>query len=161
REGLDRAPVQTFEVNGSDFEIERRGDKVFHKEVFRVGGKEIGRLEAEVLYVLGSGSQGRSYLTSRAGRIYQSPISWYAGREESTAVADWFFPRFGWDLSPGYHETLQHFNRAITLDCLFCHSHRAAPVKDTINRYETEPFPKQSSIGCERCHGPGELHVRY
>jgi Flp pilus assembly protein TadD len=159
REGLDRRPVQSFEALGSRFEIERRGQRVFHREMFRAGGVEVERLEAEVAYVMGSGSQGRSYLVERGGFLFQSPISWYAPDSSRGAVPDWFFPRPVWDLSPTYHENMKHFNRPITPACLFCHGHRPAPVEYTVNHYRTPALAGQSSIGCERCHGPGQLHV--
>jgi tetratricopeptide (TPR) repeat protein len=42
---------------------------------------------------------------------------------------------------------------------LFCHSNRALPWEDTMNRFR-EPIFAGHGIGCERCHGPGEKHVR-
>jgi hypothetical protein len=159
-EGLERRSVQAFEALGSRFEVERRGQRIYHREAFRAGGTEAGRLEAEVAYVMGSGSQGRSYLVERDGFLFQSPISWYAPAGERAAVAEWFFPRPAWDLSPGYRNHLQHFNRPITAACLFCHGNQPRPVEHTVNRYHTPAFAEQSSIGCERCHGPGQLHVQ-
>ena len=52
-----------------------------------------------------------------------------------------------------------HFDRPIDHDCLFCHSNRSEPVDLTANRYK-EPVFLGHAIGCERCHGPGELHAR-
>ena len=65
-----------------------------------------------------------------------------------------------WDISPGYGEftTRPDFERAIQPDCLFCHANQFRPVAGTLNRYET-PIFQGHAIGCERCHGPGELHV--
>ena len=36
---------------------------------------------------------------------------------------------------------------------------RVENVAGTVNRYEP-PIFRGYAIGCERCHGPGELHVR-
>ena len=44
-------------------------------------------------------------------------------------------------------------------NCLFCHANRAEPIERTLNRYR-EPIFAGEAIGCERCHGPGELHVK-
>jgi tetratricopeptide (TPR) repeat protein len=41
---------------------------------------------------------------------------------------------------------------------LFCHSNRAAHVEGTLNEYKP-PIFSGHAIGCQRCHGPGELHV--
>jgi Flp pilus assembly protein TadD len=42
--------------------------------------------------------------------------------------------------------------------CLSCHLDGAHPAPGALNRYVTPLDLKP--IGCERCHGPGELHVR-
>ena len=53
----------------------------------------------------------------------------------------------------------QHFGRPIEPDCLYCHANRFEAVAGTINGYR-RPIFHGLSIGCERCHGPGGLHVR-
>ena len=53
----------------------------------------------------------------------------------------------------------QHFARPITAECMFCHSNRAFEVEHTVNGFRPPIFAGYA-IGCERCHGPGELHVR-
>jgi Flp pilus assembly protein TadD len=42
---------------------------------------------------------------------------------------------------------------------MFCHADVVTPIENTLNRYTQPLFERQSAIGCERCHGPGELHV--
>jgi hypothetical protein len=64
-----------------------------------------------------------------------------------------------WDLSPGYEKGSIHFDRPIDPNCLFCHSNRVQPVALSVKRYE-DPVFLGHAIGCERCHGPGELHAR-
>jgi hypothetical protein len=136
----------TFESQGTRFEVERRGGRVFHKEVHRdARGKEVAAVQAEVQFALGSGRQGRSYLVDRDGYLFESPISWYSERRR-------------WDLSPGYEKKFLSFRRGITEQCLDCHSDGADHVEHTENRYR-EPVFRGHAIGCERCHGPGELHV--
>src|SRR5207248_2480763 len=109
-------------------------------------GEAADTVEAEVSFVLGSGTRGESYLVADDGYLFQSPISWY--REKGL-----------WDLAPSYRERNQHFDRPVIPECLFCHCNRAEPVENTLNRYR-EPIFRGEAIGCERCHGPGELHVR-
>jgi Flp pilus assembly protein TadD len=147
RERYDEKAGNPFEAVGIQFLIERRDGRVFHKERFRdEKGKVIAELTGEVDLVIGSGTHGRSYLVNRDGYLFQSPISWYAETG-------------GWGLSPGYSGNLAHFSRPITAGCLFCHCNDAAPVKDTVNRYQP-PLAQRLAIGCERCHGPGDLHVQ-
>jgi hypothetical protein len=163
-ERYDRSVHNPFEKFGLQFLVERRGERVLHKESrLDPQGRVLTALEAEVEYAVGSGTRGRSYLVNRDGYLFQSPISWFsqAGR---------------WDSSPGFRAD-RHFNRPIEAQCLFCHAGGASPVEDTINRYRIAgpaekgdrtpqdkgpaPFfsPDMRAIGCERCHGPGELHV--
>jgi predicted CXXCH cytochrome family protein len=44
--------------------------------------------------------------------------------------------------------------------CLYCHANRVEPVEGTVNRYRPPTF-RGHAIGCERCHGPGELHAQH
>lgn len=97
-------------------------------------------------YFIGSGNQGRSYLINVAGRLFQSPASWYTERN-------------AWAVSPGFDaEEELDFDRPIGPDCLFCHSGAALPIPFTLNTYQDPPFRAQA-ITCERCHGPSHLHV--
>jgi len=137
-----------IEEKGVQYTIEHRGGKVFHKATRRdADGTLLAEIEAEVRFALGSGTRGIAYLIERDGYLFQSPISWYAQQRR-------------WDISPGYGEytTQPDFERLIQPDCLFCHSNQFHAVAGTVNRYETPVF-QGHAIGCERCHGPGELHV--
>jgi predicted CXXCH cytochrome family protein len=146
QERFDAENHNPFQARGASFLVTQRGQQVFHKQVYRdAQDREVAALEAEVHYVLGSGSQGRSYLIASGGYVVQSPISWYS-RERI------------WDLSPGYKKNFFGFGRQVTVECLFCHSNRVEPVEHTENQYR-EPIFRGAAIGCERCHGPGQLHV--
>jgi hypothetical protein len=150
-DALERYGTDTrnpFQALGATFQIEHRDGKVFHKEVHRDGGgRVVASVEGEVLYALGSGRQGRSYLVGRGdGFLFQSPISWYS-RDKGL-----------WDLSPSYEMLYRGFRRPINVDCLFCHSNRVEPIAHTLAHYQ-EPIFRGHAIGCQRCHGPGELHV--
>ena len=136
-----------FESAGSRFVVERRGGQVIHRETRTdEHGKVLAQVEAAVQYAVGSGTRGVSFLLEHDGRLYQSPISWYSQERR-------------WAPSPGYESDNLHFNRTIEPRCLFCHTNRVEPVEQTANRYR-EPIFRGHTIGCERCHGPGELHVR-
>jgi Tetratricopeptide repeat/Doubled CXXCH motif (Paired_CXXCH_1)/Cytochrome c554 and c-prime len=138
-----------FVANDFRYDIVMRDNKVYHKETMLDARKNIlYEKEMEVKYALGSGTHGRGFLVVENGRVWQSPISWYS--EKSI-----------WDLSPGYRFNNVHFNRPITAECLQCHANEVVPNKETENGYQLPLFRGLSeSIGCERCHGPGELHVR-
>jgi hypothetical protein len=143
--GGDRAQA-SFESQGLRYAVEHRGGRLIHSEERRDDrGAVVARVEAEVRYVLGSGTRGLSYLVDRDGFLFQSPIGWYTQQRR-------------WDLSPGYAARNSHFERPIEPDCLACHTNRFDPVDGSINKYRP-PIFRGLSIGCERCHGPGGLHV--
>jgi Flp pilus assembly protein TadD len=135
-----------FESQGLQYAIVHRDGKVFHQETRRdASGRIVAQCQAEVQYAIGSGQQGTGYLIERDGFLFQSPLTWYSGRQR-------------WDLSPGFEAFNHHFDRPIQPNCLYCHANRVAPVTGPINQYR-RPIFQGHAIGCERCHGPGELHV--
>ena len=121
---------------------------MIHQETRRnAAGATLYKKEAEVQYAIGSGRQAFSYLIERDGFLFESPITWYAHDRR-------------WGLSPGYETRVSRFDRPVLSECLFCHANRAERVSSANNRYRTPVFFQGHAIGCERCHGPGELHVR-
>jgi hypothetical protein len=136
-----------FEVSGIRYEIERQGDRVRHKEIWPdAKGEPLLVAQNDMVYAIGSGAQTVSYLFTRGDYLFESPITWYV-REER------------WNLSPGYEWFGDRFGRPASEQCLFCHSNPVEIVKGTVHRYAQPLFPYGSAIGCERCHGPGQLHV--
>ena len=103
-----------------------------------------GRRKLE--YFIGAGAAGRSYLFSIDGFLYQSPVSYFSGAAR-------------WDISPGSdrREGL-NLTRPVTTACLSCHASWPRPREGTHNGYEGKPF-LEGGIGCERCHGPGDVHT--
>src|SRR5262249_53136374 len=114
-ERYEPAARNPFEKFGFQFLVERRGERVVHKE--KRTGQTAAELEAEVHYAVGSGTRGRTYLIDRDGYLFQSPISWYS--QEGF-----------WDLTPGL-QVQEHFERPARVQCLFCHCNQIEPVPDT------------------------------
>ncbi|HXM67344.1 MAG TPA: multiheme c-type cytochrome [Candidatus Acidoferrum sp.] len=102
----------------------------------------------ELLYFIGSGHRGRTYLFSVDGFFFESPINWYAGRKV-------------WDMAPAYSEAREiPMNLPAYTSCLECHTTgMQSPIKGTENEYPT-PLFTQDGVGCERCHGPGAEHAQ-
>jgi hypothetical protein len=97
-------------------------------------------------YFVGSGATARSYLIADDGWLFLAPVAWYA--------------RGGWGLGPSYDTyAYPYLTRPVMPACLTCHASFLAPVAGTQNRYEAAPF-REGGVACERCHGPGEAHVR-
>src|SRR5262245_12521527 len=137
-----------FEFKRVRHSVDRRDGRLFHRASRRAqDGSELAAVEAEVRYALGSSTRGITYLIERAASLFQSPFACLAQKRR-------------WDISPGYGSTnpRPNFERAIQRGCLFCHTNQVRSVAGTLNRYET-PIFEGHAIGCERCHGPGALHV--
>jgi tetratricopeptide (TPR) repeat protein len=145
QEGFEKG--NPFQAGGFLFSIEPRGEKVFHKTVRLDSSQQpLGQSEVEVQFALGAGTRGRSYLINRDGLVFQSPISWYSERQV-------------WDLSPHLGAAVDQLYRPVQPLCLFCHADHVDPIERSGNRYR-EPIFQSYGIGCERCHGPGELHAQ-
>ncbi len=99
------------------------------------------RLE-QISYIIGSGQHTNSHIINENGYIYQAPITWYTQEQR-------------WDLAPGFKENNSRFGRWLTDECITCHNHLPEQVPGSLNRFSKMP----TGIECERCHGPGKLHV--
>lgn len=122
--------------------------KMYHAESKRGTNRKPEYSEKhEIAFAVGSGDVGRSYLVIKGDALFLSPISYYSGIR-------------GWDLSPGYEAgQFRGFTRPAGNLCVSCHSGLPQPIAGTRNRYQNPPF-RFLPVGCERCHGPGEIHVR-
>ena len=114
--------------------FERPGDPAVH------GSREL-------LYYIGSGRRGRSYLFSTDGFVFESPVNWYADKQL-------------WDMAPGYQDATEiPLNLPAYTSCLHCHvSGMSPPLAGTENKYPELRFT-QGGVSCERCHGPGAEHA--
>jgi Flp pilus assembly protein TadD len=134
-----------FTVFGRRFQIEREGNRLFHRQaLLDDNGKTAVELTHEVHWVIGSGAKGYSYLTEQDGYLMQTPISWFTHQKH-------------WDLSPGFGPSVLA-GRMVPASCLFCHSNRLREHPQQPDRFVPPVFDGHA-IGCERCHGPGELHA--
>jgi predicted CXXCH cytochrome family protein len=131
-----------------------RGGKLYERR-FETGpqGEETNVAEERVDYVIGSGNHARTFLHRDAvGRLIELPVSWYA--EGSGYFA----------MSPGYDRPDQEdFRRAIPAECMFCHNGYVGTTSEAQRTsMDPPPFPARLPMGieCQRCHGPGEAHVR-
>ena len=119
-------------------------DGRFYQEEYRLdaSGSKTHRLVRRMDYVVGSGNAARTYLAESNGRLYELPLTWY------TQAARW-------DFSPGYETQNKRFDRLIPDRCMACHNRYPETVSFVEGKYEEVPL----GIGCERCHGPGALHI--
>jgi hypothetical protein len=133
--GLNRYFQVFSDVSGllqSEYELDAAGQDVF---------RNTQRIE----YVVGSGANGHSYIVRRGDYLFQAPLSFYSKPQK-------------WGLSPGYEFSDYGFSRPIQPGCIVCHSGQPQPVAQRGGLYKNPPF-FELSVGCENCHGPGQLHV--
>lgn len=130
------------------YSIVRTDEGVFHHErLADDSGETIYDQAVKIEFVVGSGTQGRSYLFNRNGMLYMSPIGWYANGKK-------------WDLSPGFKLPFhRRFNRRVPFACLECHAGRMN-LTSHADVFDDPPF-REIAIGCERCHGPGAGHIEF
>ena len=100
-----------------------------------------------LLYFLGSGHLGTTYLYAINNFLFESPIAWYA-------------PTGSYDMKPGLAE-IDRMPPPLPMqsECMRCHmSAVQASDAGTINHYRGLPF-LHSGITCESCHGDSSKHV--
>lgn len=144
----DEPPDGQFDhkPSGRSYRVLRKDGQIRHQEFIRTSlGEEITLSDFDVKYLMGSGRHTRSYVIETDGFLVESPITWYESRAE-------------WGMSPGEgYNVAQHwaFERPIDERCVFCHVGQAQVKDGSPARMD---FPAMA-IDCERCHGPGGLHV--
>ena len=119
-------------------------DSAMYMTEFRLQGKDtiFSRTE-KVNYIVGSGQHTNSHLRNVNGYIFQMPMTYYTQKGK-------------WDLPPGFeHGSNSRFERKIGLECMSCHNAMPELVAGSENKFTEIP----NGISCERCHGPGSLHV--
>jgi hypothetical protein len=111
---------------------------------YRLEGRDTVHKRIErVDYIIGSGQHTNSHIYSVNGYLYQAPITFYTQKHR-------------WDLAPGFEKgASERFNRLIELECMSCHNGYPDFVANSENKY----ISLKNGIDCERCHGPGSLHV--
>jgi tetratricopeptide (TPR) repeat protein len=127
------------------YEMVNKDGKYFQHE-YRIDsdGNVVHERWMEAKYIIGSGTNLRMYFYDESGMFYQLPLTWYVHEQR-------------WDMSPGYREFGNvRFSRYVSAMCFSCHNGYMNQSSHANDRYE-KPF--SLGIGCEACHGPGELHV--
>ena len=128
------------------YQVRRQDGQMWHRELLLTGGKdEVVLSEYPVKYVTGSGRHSLTYVAEAEGFLVESPVTWYTSRQ-------------AWGMSPGYDQPNHNgFERAVGEGCLVCHAGQAQAIDGSLHRMRVTEL----AIGCERCHGPGALHVQH
>ncbi|MGA2814440.1 MAG: multiheme c-type cytochrome [Candidatus Acidiferrum sp.] len=104
----------------------------------------------QLLYFIGSGHRGKTFLFADDGFVFESPINLYSQKA----------PNGTWDMAPAYQQVREMpLNLPAASSCLTCHTSNAQPpIAGTENKYDS-PLFAHAGITCERCHGAGALHI--
>lgn len=118
-------------------------DSLFMLEYRRIKNDTVHKRLEQVNYIIGSGQHTNSHLQVVNGYVNQMPMTFYTQRKK-------------WDLPPGFENGMNtRFSRKIGLECMTCHNAYPKFVTGSENKYTAIPV----GIDCERCHGPGSIHV--
>lgn len=148
-------------ATGFTYVARREGDRFVQEEyVDGPDGTRQHQLVRTMDIVVGSGSAARTYLSEENGRLYELPLTWYTQSardpEQGTTVGEPDAADVGhWGFSPGYDVSNARFDRTVPERCMACHNGTSEAVPFAGDKYAS----LASGIGCEQCHGPGELHV--
>ena len=141
---LSNAEVE-HSKSGYRYQSASDGKSTTQFESMLIDGHEMSPAQFSVEYVLGSGRFGHSFLSQVEKFRVQSPLTWYATRK-------------CWDMSPGYDFADQlSFRRVVSARCLYCHAGNV----EVKNQNEFDFTVHETAISCERCHGPGSMHVEF
>jgi hypothetical protein len=143
---------------GSDNEfIYDAGHKVIMEErdsgLFQVAVTARGREAHRFDIAVGSGRKAQTYLYWKGDGVFQLPVSY-------------FLTEHSWANSPYYPPDSIWFGRAVAVGCFECHSSYIG-TKAMLHKNFFEGTPQYDratvvyGIDCERCHGPGALHVAW
>lgn len=122
------------------------GGMIHHEQIRESSGQPLFDLEYPMDLVIGSGQRAKAYVHRRGEVLCMSPLNWYAQAQR-------------WGLAPGYRmDDPRRFDRRVNVECLACHTGRLTTSSPGINVFPQSCF-LEMSIGCERCHGPGQEHV--
>ncbi|MDF2436354.1 MAG: hypothetical protein K0Q95_730 [Bacteroidota bacterium] len=112
---------------------------------FRLKDKDtIYKRIEKVDYIIGSGQHTNSHIQSVNGYLNQMPMTFYTQKGK-------------WDLPPGFENGFNtRFSRKIGLECMSCHNTLPGFTEGSENKFTSVP----EGVNCERCHGPGSIHVQ-
>ncbi len=127
------------------FKVSSDASGVYQTEYEQQGDTKIFENTHKISYVIGAGENGKSFAVERGSYLFQAPLSYYSKEGR-------------WALSPGFENVDQGFNRPIFEACITCHAGRPQAVPNRDGGFRSPPF-LELAIGCENCHGPGQLHL--
>ncbi len=125
-------------------EFRLKGKPARMNEIIRSGGDTIYKRIETIDYIIGSGQHTNSHIYNTNGYLHQMPMTYYTQKGK-------------WDFPPGFENgSNTRFSRKIGLECMSCHNSFPDFTAGSENKFNSVP----EGINCERCHGPGSIHVQ-
>lgn len=138
----------THPTSGIHYRLVLRGNQAF-LQYDRISKDENRSLHGEkkLIYYIGSGKRGRTYLFQTDGYWFEAPVNWYSKQGV-------------WDMAPNYgHAKQMPFTLPVDAGCLHCHaSDVQTSLSGSRNHFSGAPF-LHSGITCEACHGDPAAHL--
>jgi tetratricopeptide (TPR) repeat protein len=136
-------PVIYDKIGNYYYRAFRKKDSIYVLEFRLKGNDTIHKRIERIEYIIGSGQHTNSHLINTNGYVNQAPMTFYTQKGK-------------WDLPPGFENGKNsRFSRLIGLECMSCHNAYPDFVSGSENKFTKIP----DGIDCERCHGPGSIHV--
>ena len=103
--------------------------------------------QRDLLYFIGSGTRGRTYLYQQDHLWFEAPINWYGKKKI-------------WDMAPAYeHSPVLPAPLPVDANCLHCHAGEVQTATGGArNHFPAAPF-RASGVGCAACHGDPAAHL--
>ncbi len=103
--------------------------------------------EQRLLYFVGSGQRGRTFLYQQGGQWFEAPINYYSKKAL-------------WEMAPNFGSvTAMPTPLPVDANCLHCHATSVTTARpEARNRFLAAPFA-QAGIGCSSCHGNATAHL--
>ena len=128
------------------FEMGRK-DREFFVSAIRDTPQGEQRTQSPIAFVYGSGAgTDEVFFTWHGDRLYELPIVW-------------LHPLNSWGADPFDPQGSGDFSREWTIRCVECHNTWLEYVPGSLNEYKRDHL--LLGVTCEKCHGPGRLHVEH
>ncbi len=135
-------------ASGVDYRVFLRDSAVYLSfDRDAASGKAALHGEQKLLYFVGSGKRGRTFLYRQSGQWFEAPINYYSKKAL-------------WDMAPNFgFVTAMPTPLPVDANCLHCHATSVATARpEARNRFPAAPFA-QAGIGCSSCHGDAAAHL--
>lgn len=120
-----------------------RDNELFVSEFRLRDGDTLYQRIEKISYIIGSGQHTNSHLIQKGDYVVQAPFTWYAQEEKL-------------DFPPGFENGANsRFSRVIDQECMSCHNGLPTMKPGSTSAFHSIP----RGIDCERCHGPGSIHI--